>query len=205
MSNPGVVTLSELNIKSGGGFRVEDNLCESIHLHYKEIRIDLTIKELMNLSEVCENCIKDMVPFKEFKLEDYDNSFLEKHAHCFVDLENIETIEVPVKDFLITDKILFRIPVCRKISKRVAQNIINSKKEVSEKCIVVFNNTKVVVTGDYLLAEKYLQDSEANIFIKKMIFDKNKHSYSEHPWIPYLFKWNLRRIINIAKKILHKN
>lgn len=205
MSNPGVITLSELKIKSGGGFRVEDNLCESIHLHYKEIRIDLTINELLQLSDICENCIKDMIPVKDFNLDDYDNAFLEKHAHCFVDLENIEKIESPIKDFLITDKNWLGIPVCRKINKNVAKKIIKSRRNESIKNIVIFNNTNVVVTGKCLLAEKYLEDPEANISVIKMIFDKNKHSYLEHPWIPFLFKWNQTRIINLIKKILHRS
>ena len=119
-------------------------------------------------------------------------------------MENIKAIEIPVKDFLIKEKNILGLPVCRKINKRIALKILNSEKKEIKKNIVVFNNTKVIVTGEFLLAEKYLQNPKATISVKNMIFDKNRYSYSENPWISYLFYWNRARIISIAKKLLHR-
>lgn len=75
MSNPGVLTLTSKQISHRRHFRVEDNLGESIHFHYNDIRIDLTIKELLQISRECDRAIYDLIPEKSFRIEDYEGIF----------------------------------------------------------------------------------------------------------------------------------
>ena len=97
MSNPGVITLTEKEISASKSFRVEDNLGESIHFHYNDIRIDLTIKELLYIASVCDETIYELVSAENFNLDNFDGDFLNKYSQCLMDLENVTEDQVAVK------------------------------------------------------------------------------------------------------------
>ena len=67
MINPGVITLSSLDgfenksVVFPYRFCIEDNIGESIHIHYKNIRLDLTTKEFSELASQMENCIDSLI------------------------------------------------------------------------------------------------------------------------------------------------
>ena len=52
MSNPAVLSLASLEAVGDVGYRfeIEDNIGEAVHIHYKEIRLDLTVQEFYEIS-----------------------------------------------------------------------------------------------------------------------------------------------------------
>ena len=62
MSNPGVITLANASSKKGRfrRFVVEDNIGESIHLHIDNMRVDFTIEEFLEFSEITKKSLTEL-------------------------------------------------------------------------------------------------------------------------------------------------
>lgn len=210
MSNPGVITLMEKEISASKSFRVEDNLGESIHFHYNDIRIDLTIPELLYIADVCDDTIYELVKADHFNLDDYDGNFLNTYSQYLMDLEQVVTDTVSLRDFYVQCKGLFHLPVRRRLNATRAKKILaRPKKEISRYEItsgetvyqpVLFNNNNTLMYGEEDVAKLYLEHPDQQISVLRMKFENEKHSISKHPWIPFLFKWDKKRLIRVAKK-----
>lgn len=190
MSNPGVLTLTSKQISHRRHFRVEDNLGESIHFHYNDIRIDLTIKELLQISRECDRAIYDLIPEKSFRIEDYEGDFLNRYSHCLIDLIGIEKGEISYSQLYEQRRGLFGLPVVRRESKRTGYP---ERKETES--VILFNDSPVIMGG--CLAAGV---TETVPFIR-MKFKNNRYSVGMHPWIQFLFCWDKKRIWNLMRNI----
>lgn len=103
MSNPAVITLASMSeIKTFPyRFEVEDNIGEAIHIHYKDIRLDLTVGELLELARSLEEIIDDLVETEEFRCSDFDPVNLVGLAPLLPDLTDIVYDEVLLEDLLV--------------------------------------------------------------------------------------------------------
>lgn len=201
MSNPGVITLTQKRIDRNKSFRVEDNLGESIHLHYNDIRIDLTIRELIKLAEICDETIYELINVEGFNLDDFDDDFLMKYSRELADLQSIDKETVKVSDLYYQKHAHGSLWKNKHISKYDGNG-------GSSFTPVLFNDGKVLAFGAETAAKVYKTDRNATIEVYRLRFEKNKYSISNHPVLSYLFKWNKARIIrtgeNIVRKILGK-
>lgn len=216
MSNPGVITLTEKEISANKSFRVEDNLGEAVHFHYNDIRIDLTLKELLYIGTVCDETIYDLVKAKNFNLDAFDGDFLNEYSQCLMELERVENAQVSLDSLYYQTKNFLHLPVRRKLTAARAEKIIERKKKYEPKRkydsdekeekfpIVLFNDNPTIMYGLEQAAEMYQKDSNAEIEILRMYYEKGKYSVSSHPWVPFLFKWNKKRFIKVAKKMAMK-
>jgi hypothetical protein len=64
MSNPGVLMLSETLI-NGKSFRIEDNIGEAIHIHFGDIRLDMTIREFFDFDKQITALAANMIMGEE--------------------------------------------------------------------------------------------------------------------------------------------
>ena len=100
MSNPAVIMLTDVSTKSGGRFKIEDNIGEAIHIHYDNFRIDLTIKEFFEFAELIEGCLISLIDNPDFNINNYDPSFLLDIYYMIPDLEGISFEKVfTIKSF----------------------------------------------------------------------------------------------------------
>ncbi len=78
MSNAGVITLASLNemLKFPFRFEIEDNIGEAIHIHYKDIRLDMTIKEFDAFADEVRIMLASFLPIKSLKLDFFDENNL---------------------------------------------------------------------------------------------------------------------------------
>lgn len=207
MSNPGVWTLTQKSISANKFFKVEDNLGESIHFHYNDIRIDLTIKELLYLSEICDKTIYELVNAENFHLDDFDGNFLNQYSQCLIDLISVSEDYVDAKTFYFQSHNLIHLPVRRKLTPSRANQILlksvdtSAVREKKSDSVVLFNNDNTILYGETIAANHLLQHPEHPIKVLRMHFEKEKHTVYRHPWIPFLFKWDKQRLIHTAKKI----
>ena len=61
--NAGVVVLSTTflqNTTMNGRLDIEDNIGEGIHIHYKNMRLDFTIKDFLHLAEACDKALHEL-------------------------------------------------------------------------------------------------------------------------------------------------
>lgn len=110
MSNPGVITLAErkrsliaklLNVirrKNFDRFQVEDNVGESIHIHYGRNRIDLTIDEFTNFASEFKDIFNNYLMELDKDLVQMAPSFLAQLARHIPYIKEIKSVSVKVKD-----------------------------------------------------------------------------------------------------------
>lgn len=207
MSNPGVLTLTQKNISANKKFRVEDNLGESIHFHYNDIRIDLTIKELLYMSDLCDEVIYELVNAKDFFLDVFDGEFLNKYSQYLIDLESVKGDTALAGDLYYRSKNLLHLPVRRKMTVKRAEKLLKSQgsTDVSKKYkIVLFNDNPTIMYGEKQAAEQLLMNGGQPIPVLRMYYEGGKYSEPKMPWIPFLFKWDKKRLIHTAKSIAMK-
>lgn len=110
MSNPAVIMLTNSPTKSGGRFKVEDNIGESIHIHYDNFRIDLTINEFLSFSELIEKSLISLINNSTFNLNNFDPSFLHDIYYMLIDLKETSFDKILVSDLIVSRKGLFGVP-----------------------------------------------------------------------------------------------
>ena len=199
MSNPGVITLIQKKINGGKNFRIEDNLGESIHIHYTNFRIDLTVTELLELAEICDKSIYDLIPVSGFDLDDYDGDFLVEYSKELYDLIEVKKEKIPVSELHYLTKNKLNIPIRKHI--RSLNGNKNENKIDKDHLPVVFNNGNTLVYGAPLANEIYSSNSNEEIEIIRLYFEGEKYSITNHPWVPFFFLWDKGRIKKTAKKI----
>ena len=102
MSNPGVLSLASLEpVGADYRFEIEDNIGEAIHIHYKDIRLDLTVAEFYDIAEQMDKMIDMVVDVEGFSSKDYDPVNLVGLAACLPDLVKVTEDEVWLADLLV--------------------------------------------------------------------------------------------------------
>lgn len=129
MSNPGVVTLAAIK-HFPYRFEVEDNIGEAIHIHYKDIRLDLTINELVRLARDMEGAFNEIIDVEGFSCRDFDPVNLSEMAGILPDLESISYENVMLEDLLIDTFDELGEPVIRPLKEsRVYKALKGDKAE----------------------------------------------------------------------------
>lgn len=102
MSNPGVLLLASLApVGADYRFEIEDNIGEAIHIHYKDVRLDLTVNEFYKLAAQVPAMIDAVVGVDGFSCLDYDAVNLVGLAACLPDLIKVTEDELYLEDLLI--------------------------------------------------------------------------------------------------------
>lgn len=81
MSNPGVIILTSTKIDNkkillDDRFQIEDNIGESIHIHFRNMRFDLTIKDYLALADGVEDSLNQLVGDDSFNTSYLSGDFL---------------------------------------------------------------------------------------------------------------------------------
>jgi hypothetical protein len=133
MSNPAVVTLvdeSNHNAKIKR-FVVEDNIGESIHLHIDNIRVDFTIKEFLEFSNMIGESLVELDLLNGYLIENFDKNFLKDCSECLPNLIEIKKERVILKDLLIVSHYTYRDLILHKtisLFKSQAFNYLSGNK-----------------------------------------------------------------------------
>lgn len=105
MVNPGVISLGSLNdterVSFPYRFEIEDNIGEAIHIHYKDIRIDLTTKEFLSLAEALAAIIDEIVGVEGFSCHDFDPVNLVGISGMLANLKEIQYFNLHLEDIQI--------------------------------------------------------------------------------------------------------
>lgn len=99
MSNPAVIELARTYI-GNTEMRLEDNFGEAIHLHFGSLRIDLTVKEFLDIADKMEIAAKELISAEGFHVEDFDPKFLSFYNEIFLDLERVTIDEIRLGDII---------------------------------------------------------------------------------------------------------
>lgn len=180
MSNPAVIMLINTPTKSGGRFKVEDNIGESMHIHYDNFRIDFTIDEFLSFTEMIEESLISLIDNDSFDIKNFDPSFLHDISHMLIDLEKVTFEKVNLSNLIVSRKGLFGVPrwagldqsrVYKAIKGDTRENNsylqdnffnqgnqdrVNSVKEIVDKEGYPFNNEYIVLINN----QNYIRDGQ---------------------------------------------
>lgn len=104
MSNPGVIELFGFQFKTNRAihsFRIEDNIGEAIHVHFDNMRLDLTVKEFHQLADDLLDAITAYVNVEGFDAKKCDPLFFFQSAKWFPWLREVRIDYMPVKDIIV--------------------------------------------------------------------------------------------------------
>ena len=105
MINPGVVTLASLNgfeyVNFPYRFCIEDNIGESIHIHYKDIRLDLTVEEFSALAEKAAGLIEKCIDVPGFSVKRIGSTSLVNLAALLPYLTKVRIEKIHLEDILV--------------------------------------------------------------------------------------------------------
>lgn len=105
MINPGVILLASLNqtekMKFPYRFEIEDNIGEAIHIHIKDIRLDLTVEEFEALADQMGDFINQMIEVPGFDYRDFAPVLLVGLSGSLPYLKKIEIEQIPLEDIMV--------------------------------------------------------------------------------------------------------
>ncbi len=99
MSNPGVIKLARKQI-GAHNLWLDDNIGESIHIHYDQFRVDLSVKEFLHLCDELREVIRDIVPVD---LTGTDDRTLSSKGRDLLKIENMVIEEHFLSEFFVYD------------------------------------------------------------------------------------------------------
>jgi hypothetical protein len=100
MSNPAVKILDEQNNRFGKfkRFQIEDNIGESIHLHIDNMRVDFTINEYLDFSNMIRDSLVELDILKGFDINNFDEKFLSETSKNLKNLIDIKIEEITLSE-----------------------------------------------------------------------------------------------------------
>lgn len=106
MSNPAVLSLASLekNEEFNGRFEIEDNIGEAVHVHYKDIRLDLTVKEFYEIAGKMGTIIDELVTVDGFSCKDFDPYRLMEISGELINLKKITYDEMYLEEMYISEE-----------------------------------------------------------------------------------------------------
>lgn len=141
MSNPGVIKLAEDKI-NGQRFVIEDNIGETMHIHYGNIRLDLTIDEFYGLSKMAGVALKELKDIPELSIENMDIELLEYISGTIKDLVKVEhCVENLEKLFVVLPEENFLPMEFEKACEKYGM------KEKTDGEVVLFNHDDYIISG----------------------------------------------------------
>lgn len=111
MSNPGVITLANNKLRDSKlSVKIEDNIGEAIHFHFGEIRIDLTVKEFLEIEKSLVDAVNNLLQIEGFDIKQIDPIFLSSIASWLIDIERVEYEEIPLSKLKVKTKGFLGLP-----------------------------------------------------------------------------------------------
>ena len=94
MSNPAVCYLVRTQI-NGVYFAIEDNLGEAVHIHYADIRIDMTIEEFMRFSDCVISAAQELFNMRGLNWNIFDSeSIKEEWVKNYKNISSVEDVDI---------------------------------------------------------------------------------------------------------------
>lgn len=158
MSNPAVIMLISTPTKSGGRFKIEDNIGEAMHIHYDNFRIDLTRKEFLNFTEVIEESLVKLLNNKTFNIDNFDPTFLHDISHMLINLESVSVENIQLSDLIVSKKGFLGVQRWAPLNQSKVYRAINGDSEENNNYLqnnfVNQNNQDRVNTVKKLIEQK---------------------------------------------------
>ena len=212
MSNPAVISLASLekNEEFGGRFEIEDNIGEAMHVHYKDIRLDLTVKEFYEIAAKMGTIMDELVTVDGFSCKDFDPYRLMEMAGELTRLKKITYDEMYLEDMFVSEeeslkgsqilKMLKDELSHRENEKQVNYydpdklqrqtdmerlqynlNMVKAQKVNQDNAeILMLNDSKRIFDGEQIAACLYYLYGNRKVKVKRLWFEGGRYGKQEH-------------------------
>ncbi len=165
MSNPGVIYLSEFITNKKESFRVEDNIGESIHLHYANLRFDISIKELLMLSGLMKDIVEELIDVEAFDIDNFDPVFLKQVGVSLLKLKKVDFENIELRKLQVSRKNILKLPVISDLHHSMMFRALNGDKieylnYKQENSLFESNKDRLMSVKDYLGKVEYPFNNE---------------------------------------------
>lgn len=236
MSNPGVIILKKtrknlisriFNRHSYRTFQIEDNIGESIHIHYDDIRIELSIKDFLYFSNIIKKSLNKLIDLEYFDCEKIDPLFLQSisESGLILKLSKIKIEKIDLNKVKFIDYLLGGLICNLSYAKKLNYNVISNKKHYKYHYIdnLTFNKKAYLETENkifypiideddvirdgkhrllYLFSKNVFEiQAQRWIFEKKSKYKINTLKYSAKNLFFYIFDFIKRNIKDFIIKI----
>jgi hypothetical protein len=156
VSNPGVIKLAEKKI-GNHKLWIDDNIGESIHIHYDQFRIELTIDEFRKLADSLRGIFDDLVGGYA---KDLDERFIYNQIDDLLNIKEIQEIQVNLSKLrAFDDNGLRNLPDCDRVKALRGEIDINSKKNRGTNYFGQTNNDRLLQNLEYMQTHNYPEES----------------------------------------------
>ena len=223
MSNLGVITLSRFNKKkfidntSFTEIKVEDNIGESIHIHIDNFRMNFTIKQFNELSEILNKSLLNIFEDHELIKKNMINmNFLpeiSKHMgfYKYYKSEKIKISRLKVLNYINNNDFhIYKLKNSNYFKNNHSIEKINyfknqylKNKSITNLQIILFGNQNIIRDGQHRACAIYDIDPEQYVYVTRIMFEENYSKYKISNRSKKIFKI-VKKIKNIYNKIKHK-
>ncbi len=166
MSNPGVITLAT---DEKYEIKIEDNIGEAIHIHYQNIRLDLTTAEFEKLTSCMNDVINELVPVAGFNSYNINPKNLVEISAFLHKLQKVQTDEMYLDDLLVNDISNKYVPL-----KKIKANKGERTKEfLQDEQIILFGDKNFVICGQEKCKNLYNTQGNTKIQVIRLFFDES--------------------------------
>lgn len=165
MSNPGVISLAS-NPKFK--LKIEDNIGEAIHLHYENIRLDLTVEEFEKLAGCMNDVIDELVSVEGFSSYNINPKNLTEISPFLYKLLKTKKDEIFLKDLFVNTNCGKYIPLTK------IKNKINTDAAAipQDEQIILFGDKNFIICGQEKCKNLYKLQGNIKVPVTRLFFDK---------------------------------
>ncbi len=156
MSNPGVIKLAEKQIGNHHMW-IDDNIGESIHIHYDQFRIELTLEEFKKIADSARSIICELIGFD---IRGIDERFLFNQIDDLVNVKDIQEIRVKLSELRVFDDDgICDLPECDRVNALEERIDINTKKSRTTNYYGQTNADRLKKNLHFMREHKYPEES----------------------------------------------
>lgn len=229
MINPGVITLSTKKI-SGTRCVIEDNIGECIHFHMGNIRLDLSIIEFSEITNILIEAVKDLIGDFSKELFEYDSIFLNYISEHLLDLKEIKDDFIDLESIVVFTRVSKREFGWSYLPKSIMVKALNGdcpdyysfeqnnrpfqtnrdrltsasnyvKQSSNIGQIVLLNSGGIILDGQHRCSCLYNSCGNLKIPIKRFVFNTFDITYKIHSPFIFFVKKPFKFLKRIAKRI----
>lgn len=184
MSNPGVQILAE---SKKGHFRIEDNIGEAIHIHYKNFRVDLTIQEFNEISNALIDVVNELLNIYNFDISQIEAKFLLLLAPNLFNLQQVSYEQKQLSKLKVDTYNSLNLPVYRELRYSRVYKALSGERRENDKRIQINslgmnNNERLMQNYEYVKTLETI-DNMVTVFGENDVIQDGQHRAASYLFI----------------------
>lgn len=167
MSNPGVIKLASNN-NYNHHLWVDDNIGESIHIHYDQFRIEMSIQEFERTCDDVEKVVEELIEIEGFDFKEFDKRFLESIGNINGKIKKVTTKSYKLSELLVPDDDkICKLSECNRVKALSGIININETTPRNSNFYTQKNGDRLEKVSKFIQAKQYPDETGYIVVSKK--------------------------------------